>query len=578
MTVAWAAAAFVFAVLASGAARAAEELLAVCRVPRRWVWSVSLFACVAVPAVTLWTGWWPGGVLVGWWPGGLSVGGSAGIAAPFAAGEAAAAAVGAAGVGSGAGAAATADWPVRLALAWAVVSALLLLRLFLTWRRLARARSGWSPAELYGERILLTGDVGPAVAGLRSPALLIPSWLLAEPEPVQRLILRHEREHVRAGDPWLLALAPLVPALMPWNVALWWQLSRLRLSVELDCDARVLRSGVPAAAYGALLLEVAERRGGRLAAAASLAEPRSFLERRIMAMSARRSRRPVLRATSAGLSALLLLAAAFELAAPLVPDRARPADEVRAGTPLPGTPAPGTAAVGAVDTDHDVAASVSDAPAQAPDHHATPLSSAAPPQPLAVLPTTESSAGPGPEPSIVRPRGRAGPLPLVRHDARAGSASPLIVVDGVIMSSRQSTELIDVADVAEVEVVKASAASRLYGSRAAGGVIRIRTRRDGRDASGRETESATSVLTGTGTRGADSENGPGGSAASAPATPGPLIVIDGVVADAAAIQGLDPADISRIEVVKGAAGTARWGVAGRNGVVLVTTVRGAASR
>src|SRR5262249_58279568 len=27
---------------------------------------------------------------------------------------------------------------------------------------------------------------------------------------------------------------------LPWNVALWWQRSRLRLAVEMDCDARVL--------------------------------------------------------------------------------------------------------------------------------------------------------------------------------------------------------------------------------------------------------------------------------------------------------------------------------------------------
>ena len=57
--------------------------------------------------------------------------------------------------------------------------------------------------------------------------------------------------------------------------------------------------------------------------------------------------------------------------------------------------------------------------------------------------------------------------------------SPLIVVDGVILSNTvggSSTDL-DALDIESIEVVKGAAAASLYGSRAASGVIEIRTKR-----------------------------------------------------------------------------------------------------
>lgn len=59
------------------------------------------------------------------------------------------------------------------------------------------------------------------------------------------------------------------------------------------------------------------------------------------------------------------------------------------------------------------------------------------------------------------------------------SNTPLIVVDGVILAStfgRSSTDLSSL-DIESIEVVKGAAAASLYGSRAANGVIQIRTRR-----------------------------------------------------------------------------------------------------
>src|SRR5690606_32996980 len=58
---------------------------------------------------------------------------------------------------------------------------------------------------------------------------------------------------------------------------------------------------------------------------------------------------------------------------------------------------------------------------------------------------------------------------------------PLVVVDGVILSQSFSASTADLEsmDIESIEVVKGAAAASLYGSRAANGVIQIRTRRGG---------------------------------------------------------------------------------------------------
>src|SRR5690606_34099342 len=59
------------------------------------------------------------------------------------------------------------------------------------------------------------------------------------------------------------------------------------------------------------------------------------------------------------------------------------------------------------------------------------------------------------------------------------STFPLVVVDGVILSQSfgGSTADLESLDIESIEVVKGAAAASLYGSRAANGVIQIRTRR-----------------------------------------------------------------------------------------------------
>lgn len=83
---------------------------------------------------------------------------------------------------------------------------------------------------------------------------------------------------------------------------------------------------------------------------------------------------------------------------------------------------------------------------------------------------------------IVMPSGRPGTAPsIVLRGAKSLNLglSPLIVVDGVLMSGSMSD--INPSDIESIEVVKGAAASSTYGSRAQNGVISITTK-SGRDA------------------------------------------------------------------------------------------------
>lgn len=168
---------------------------------------------------------------------------------------------------------------------WGVSSAVLLSVLGAAALRLAALRRRWRASLVDGRAVLVSENVGPAVAGLWRPAVIMPGWALALGQAQRRLMLSHEEEHVRAADPWLLACGAAALVLMPWNPALWWQVRRLRLAVEIDCDGRVLACGGTPPEYGELLLQVGRRRAQLALGAAALGEPASFLERRIRRMA-----------------------------------------------------------------------------------------------------------------------------------------------------------------------------------------------------------------------------------------------------------------------------------------------------
>ncbi len=225
-----------------------------------------------------------------------------------------------------------ADTP--LTIAWLTLSSALVAHFLCGMIALNWMRRWWRRDTLQGVEVLVSESTGPALVGALSPAIVVPQWTLAMEASQVELMLRHEEEHRRARDGQLLTAAHFALIAMPWNVALWWQLMRLRVAVELDCDARVLRDA-DARSYGDLLLEVARpRRRLMLMGATAFAERASQLERRIRAIGRRRAHASrIARLGVAGIGVVVVTAA---WVAPRPPAPART-------SPRPVPPAPASA-------------------------------------------------------------------------------------------------------------------------------------------------------------------------------------------------------------------------------------------
>ncbi len=200
--------------------------------------------------------------------------------------------------------------------AWAAASTILFLLFLLVHVRFHRARRGWPVFNLHGTNVRLSQSAGPAVVGAFRPDIVIPRWLLQREREQQRLVLDHEREHVRMRDPLMLATAWTCALAMPWHPAVWWMLWRLRLAVELDCDARVLAHGTPRRSYGALLIELSQQSSGLPVGATALSDRTTHLERRLLAMNTHRPSFFRLRSTAFALLAIAMIVSACALKKP----------------------------------------------------------------------------------------------------------------------------------------------------------------------------------------------------------------------------------------------------------------------
>lgn len=269
MIAAWMVFALLTGAALSVAAAVAERLATVAHRPRRVGWLVAMAATAAWPLATrvrMWatdTGAVPDGAPVA-----RGVHRLGGIIVPVLP------------------ASETARWlDLALLTAWAVASAILVVRLVASTMAVRRWRRAWPAADVDGMRVRLSPDAGPAIVGLRPMDVVLPAWVLALDRAERALILRHEAEHRTARDPHALLFAALLTALVPWHLALWWQARRLRLAVELDCDARVLRADPRPAGYARLLLHIVARRSaGAPWLAPGLSGSAFHLERRILAM------------------------------------------------------------------------------------------------------------------------------------------------------------------------------------------------------------------------------------------------------------------------------------------------------
>lgn len=575
------------------AALAAERALGHYRKPVRWAWAGAIAGSLLLP-------------LAAWLVPQVLRDVSGGLPTHAVSLEALAAL----GIGTGAGEAGASGWipslrTVLLGL-WAASALAVGGWISHSYWRLRREMRGWTPGRVLGSAVLLSPDRGPAVVGVGRGVIVFPRWISELRDELLRLVFLHEREHQRAGDHRLFAAGLLGVVAMPWNPVVWWQLRRLRLAIEYDCDRRVLGHGVPAREYGEALLAVGRRIGRLPLAAAAFAERRSAVERRLRRLTEplRALRGP--RAALAGLVALGAIALACESPAPVEPNASPIADALptESEAPVPArqledssqrpsfipydkppslenrseivellreaypTDLRADGVTGRVelwlyiDREGRVEKSV------------VKTSSGVPAFDEAAF---EVAAGMRFEPALNRDE----PTDVwvsqwITFEASArgneaasqeADAEPLLVVDGVVQADREAA-LSDLrpSRIESIEIVKGEAALQLYGEQGRDGVILVTTKEATGSAVRADPLAAEPGEARFRIRGHASGLGDA-----------PLIVVDGVIQGAGiSLDDLNAQEIDRVEILKGAAARGRYGERARDGAIVITTRGGEA--
>ena len=306
MVITWIAYCLLVSALLGLAAYASERALGHYRKPVRWGWFAAIAGSVTAPVVAfLAPGLFPGNEAAPSTPP-VELGPPAdlisGAAAVDPMASRAAAGIDAAAMGT------------ILGWVWALLVVAMLIHLVRVYGRLRLEMRGWKPGHVLGAPVLIADDRGPAVVGIGRSVVVMPKWISALEDRLLRLVFLHEREHQRAGDHRLFAVGIAVLVLMPWNLVLWWQVSRLRLAIEFDCDRRVLARGESTRDYADALIAVGSRVSAPLLTAAAFAERKPAVERRLRRMTEPLARRRVLR--TLGASGVAMLAVVFMLGCP----------------------------------------------------------------------------------------------------------------------------------------------------------------------------------------------------------------------------------------------------------------------
>ena len=348
--------------------------------------------------------------------------------------------------GSGAGAADLRPGPagtstalVSLAplLAWALASLLGFTVLATVLLVSIRARRRWERRRIGDERVYVSRRFGPALVGIARPVIVIPRWVVRLGDAVGATVVRHEREHARAGDHLALLYAALIVVMFPWSPPVWWMCRRLGAAVEIDCDRRVIASGVSAREYGDLLLEIGagRQRGGLFAL--GMANSESLLERRLKTLSAGSGK------TSLPVVILLGVLSGASLA-------------TACDIPAPAGVAP---TVGAVLQAAGEAPTVAPAPPTDPEVVG----------PNGQIPRARDGR------IVIRGRNRS---PYLLLDSATVAANPLVLLDDEVLQGGLPSlmAMMDTLDFGQVGTVHRDTAVARYGEQAAGGAIRIWTR------------------------------------------------------------------------------------------------------
>jgi bla regulator protein BlaR1 len=485
MTIAWMIYVLLVGVLLAVGAVCVEEAMRAAKLPTRWVWAAALLTTVGFAGYALRNSTVPAGTV-------SQINGSVGnvVSVPTQSPHGLAVSIDAmraaiAQVTAWSVSAVSVRVPSRLVTAalvlWAAVSVVLLLVHIGVSARVIRQRRAWPIAELPGGIARVAPALGPAVIGLASPEIVVPEWLLEKSEEEQRLVMVHEQEHIAARDQYLPFGALLVATLLPWHPAVWWSLARLRLAVELDCDARVLRRGERPQSYGTLLIDIAAQCGGHRAGAVALADRTSHLERRILAMTPRTARFSRVRSSALVALAALAVLGACEARVPTSTEIATmdvsAAERAATAVLLP-------AAGGSMTYDYIV----DDKPMTEADARAIPgsriasVSMAKPARAeagakgLVTIHTVEyAEAHPAVRVQSHQAQNGATRVPTDMY-IPYGKDAPLVVVDGVIAEQNVITKLRS-TDIESVEVLKGAAAKAAWSHpAAANGVITIKTK------------------------------------------------------------------------------------------------------
>jgi Ca-activated chloride channel family protein len=264
-------------------------------------------------------------------------------------------------------------WPQWIAATWLLVTLLLLVRLMAACLLLERrkARAVAAPDQLAarvedwltqcgckrsGVRLACSTEIAtPLAAGLRRPAILIPTRLLAElgPDELDQIGL-HETAHLARGDDYALVFQRVLEALFALHPVVRWITRRMDLEREIACDDFVVQATRRPRPYAACLTRVVELAGGvRVSlAGAGAADERSHLTRRVEMLldktrhTGTRLLKVRLTAVFVALAALLWLAAktpglvAFAAPVPQPPPQTPPAVQLPRRAPSPTTAPP----------------------------------------------------------------------------------------------------------------------------------------------------------------------------------------------------------------------------------------------
>jgi beta-lactamase regulating signal transducer with metallopeptidase domain len=383
--------------------------------------------------------------------------------------------------------------------AWLAMASLTVLLLAATHRRLSRARAAWPLRKVDGAWVRVSPSWGPAAVGLLEPEVVVPAWLLSKPPELRRMALDHEAEHVRVRDPLLIAFAWLAVVALAWNPTIWWMVARLRLAVELDCDARVLRRGASTGSYGTLLIDVAGMRSSMGLTTAAFLPGVSQLERRILAMKPTPSKIGASRAAMAAALSLLAVAAACDAGLPTAADvknmDAESVATVAGHVTLQKVDEDGTYFINGVPATADEARALGPDQievvsvikrADGPEFRFTTREAAATKERLATIQERDREIAGTLRPveparrSIHVTRDSISPSSservLVEEQPATPGARPLYLIDGV-RATEEAVAALDRKSIESIDVIKGPAATSLYADpAAANGVIRIKTK------------------------------------------------------------------------------------------------------